>query len=52
MNNSYIANCVYDKVNDRYCPVFLLKKILDEVAPGELEQQNMLAIVWLFYFRT
>ena len=48
MNNDYINNCLYDKKNDKYCPVFSIKSILNEAEPDHRKQLHMLENVIKF----
>lgn len=42
ISNDYISKCIYDRVKSPYCPVFLVKKILEEAEPDEDERVQML----------
>ncbi len=44
MTNNYISNCINNKT-EPYCPVFLIKNILDDVEPSLYEQEKMLTLV-------
>ena len=35
-------HCIYDKKTDPLCPIFSIKKILDEAEPSPIEQQKLL----------
>lgn len=42
ITNDYISTCKHHPVTDPYCPVFLVKDILEEAEPNKKERDQML----------